>query len=974
MLCALVGVSLPLTATAKNWNIGSGAWNSPTNWSPVGVPTAGEAVNLVFADGVARTVTLNTNTPALGLVTIDLTGAGVAARSTLELPNANNLTAAGIFVGGHNGAGFTAGHGTLTQSVGTITTSAGSDLYLGLGAGSTGVYNLSGGALNANLSTVVGSFGTGSFNHSGGIHTLFAEAIGGALLVGYQAGSIGAYNLSGSGQLTSNKHEFIGHEATGSFNQISGSNTIAGAGYDLILGNQATGNGTYTISGGTLTVADDVIVGQAGTGTLNISGTGVVSVNDQLSIGAGDVVNLSGGTLRFNNYNRVATGQFNFTGGTLQLGGNRTIGSDATIADLFGPTPTIGPGKTVVLESTPDVRGNVNVNGGSLRSIDGYRMGEGNSASVNISSGGSVTAIGITTIGSVTNSSWSGTLAVAGTGSNFTSTEETFVGNVANGWVDIDSGGAVVTDSGVLGNNTNVRGLLTLDDAGSSWTTTNHFTVGGSGWGEVTVGSGARLHVGTQLNINSHALTTFTLNGGAVRFNTLSDPANKLKLNTGTIQLAGNRDLATDAVVTRFFGVIPTLGPGRNLTIEGTATVSTGLSIQGGTLKVGSLNLGAAPFHFSGGVLEVTGGSVSLPNGTVAVPTGGQFRALGTISQRISGAAGSIITATGALTMGLAFNYDGFYTGGQLAVGPHSVTLLDFNDAVFDSGSLITIGVGASSIPGALSAANGLTLDFGGNVVGFGTITTPNNVAKPLINNGHITGFSSVARITLPGYVKGAGTFDNVNFTGTFAPGLSPTSMVVGNVGFSNSSLLAMEIGGTSPGSSYDQILSSGALTLDGALQVTLINGFNPAAGQSFNLFDWNSVSGTFDSLNLPALGGGLSWNTSQLYTTGVLSVSSAGLPGDYNNNGVVDAADYTLYRDALGTNTALANDTTPGTVTVADYAVWQTNFGQTLSASAASAVPEPATWILALILWGVGYVVRPLHSVPTAISLRWGE
>ncbi len=65
-------------------------------------------------------------------------------------------------------------------------------------------------------------------------------------------------------------------------------------------------------------------------------------------------------------------------------------------------------------------------------------------------------------------------------------------------------------------------------------------------------------------------------------------------------------------------------------------------------------------------------------------------------------------------------------------------------------------------------------------------------------------------------------------------------------------------------------------------------------------------------------------------------------LPGDYNNNGVVDAADYTLYRDALGTSTTLPNDTTPGSVTAADYSVWQANFGQG-APSAAAAVPEPA-------------------------------
>ena len=85
-----------------------------------------------------------------------------------------------------------------------------------------------------------------------------------------------------------------------------------------------------------------------------------------------------------------------------------------------------------------------------------------------------------------------------------------------------------------------------------------------------------------------------------------------------------------------------------------------------------------------------------------------------------------------------------------------------------------------------------------------------------------------------------------------------------------------MELGGTAPGSGYDQLQSSGALAFDGTLQVSLINGFIPAAGQSFNLFDWSTTSGTFDTLQLPTLAG-LSWNTSQLYTTGTLKVGNAG-------------------------------------------------------------------------------------------------
>jgi hypothetical protein len=63
------------------------------------------------------------------------------------------------------------------------------------------------------------------------------------------------------------------------------------------------------------------------------------------------------------------------------------------------------------------------------------------------------------------------------------------------------------------------------------------------------------------------------------------------------------------------------------------------------------------------------------------------------------------------------------------------------------------------------------------------------------------------------------------------------------------------------------------------------------------------------------------------------------GLAGDYNNNGTVDAADYVVWRKALGTSVVLPNDTTPGTVTEADFAVWRANFGRIASPGAASFV-----------------------------------
>jgi hypothetical protein len=72
-----------------------------------------------------------------------------------------------------------------------------------------------------------------------------------------------------------------------------------------------------------------------------------------------------------------------------------------------------------------------------------------------------------------------------------------------------------------------------------------------------------------------------------------------------------------------------------------------------------------------------------------------------------------------------------------------------------------------------------------------------------------------------------------------------------------------------------------------------------------------------------------------------------AGVPGDYNNNGVVDAADYVLWRKGG----ALQNEVdTPGTVNAADYTAWRARFGNTSgSGLGAPAVPEPGATVLVL-------------------------
>lgn len=89
-------------------------------------------------------------------------------------------------------------------------------------------------------------------------------------------------------------------------------------------------------------------------------------------------------------------------------------------------------------------------------------------------------------------------------------------------------------------------------------------------------------------------------------------------------------------------------------------------------------------------------------------------------------------------------------------------------------------------------------------------------------------------------------------------------------------------------------------------------------------------------------------------------------LAGDYNDDGRVDAADYTAWRDALGQGIVLPGDSTPETVDQSDYGVWRDSYGASLEIPAAAStleIPEPAAcgWLI-LCLCAAGR--RPLSRM----------
>lgn len=653
---------------------------------------------------------------------------------------------------------------------------------------------------------------------------------------------------------------YVGTTGTATLNVIAGGSATATTAY---LGSTATGNGTVTVSGGTLAITSQLWIGERGTGTLNVSG-GFVN---------------SAGSVFLANYDGSA-GTAVVTSGTWAAS-VLTVGQVTAISGHTGiGTLTLSGGLvTVASNLNKGAFGTINLNAGGNLQI-GVGGASGALAASLTNSGTLVFDISgdTTSSGAI---SGTGTVLKRGAGVTMLSGSSSNTGPVTieEGTLQLGVGG---TSGGLGACRVNVLSGGTIGFNRSDATTFSGTIVGS---GAVAKRGGGTLSLS---KTNSYAGGT-TIHAGVLQ---VGDGG-----TTGSIQgsvvtnarLAFNRSDAVsfDASTTSGTGEIANVGSGTT-TLTGRTTYTLGLVASGGRLIVGStasLNGFATTGNLtasSGATLELksrglasvqglstlAGGTILAANG-IAFGSGANVVGAGTISGRVAAASGSRFEADGGtLIGGDALSYAGFSSDGELYTNANEVQLLDRNEAVL--GSLTQLGNGSAG--GTLRAANGMLLEQGKNLTGRGT------VYGDFINQGHVYGDGAAAGQTIVfaagSTVSGIGSFENVVFSGTYAPGNSPAITTLAGGQFSSSSTLAIELGGVQPGTQYDRVVDSGLLNLlGGTLDVMLFNGFVPALGDSFEILQYGQLAGDFGLASYPALGAGLSWERTTSATAMTITV-----------------------------------------------------------------------------------------------------
>jgi hypothetical protein len=655
--------------------------------------------------------------------------------------------------------------------------SVATNLYLGYASGSSGTFDIWGGALTA-ATEYVGRAGTGVFSQYGSNNT-----VSGTLYVGYSSGGSGTYNLV-VGALKANAGGSIrigADSGTGRFAWLGGTidtpsmalgaNGTLAMGFNFSMDNLASGSiflhgGTLSgLSSSTLEIMNYATATQsANTPALHFLRVGTSSGGGTYTMTGGQLNVNSGGSIRIGADG--GTGAFNWNGGTVSAP-TMTLGQNGTVV--------VGAGNTLLLSTS-----------GGIGRLEWF--------------GGTLTTPNMTLDST-------GTLAM---GINFNAgalADGSLVGGTVSGLpsatLEITNGATATQNSGVVG----VR-ILNLGAASS----VGNYTLSA---GQLNISSGGSIHVGAD--------------GGTGRFawlaGTVDTPSMVLGTN-GTLALGFNFDMSNLVGGSLLPGLTGLSSGALEITNGATATETANIAGPK-VLRIGSSS-GGGTYSMTAGQLTINaGGSIRVG----ADGGSGRFEWYGgTLSTpaMVFGANGTL--AMGGSSFNVANLANGSLWGGTVSgLSLATLEVTNGSTATENSGTLsiggLNVGGASGSNKYTLSAGR-ITVSAGGSIrigadggtgrfewYSAGIITTPSMVLGP---NGTLANYFSFDMSSLTGgALLGGGTLSGLSSATLEIENWSTATQNSGVIGIGN-----LNLGGPSNYGKYT--LNGGQLNIaaGGAIRV----------------------------------------------------------------------------------------------------------------------------------------------------------
>jgi len=757
-------------------------------------------------------------------------------------------------------------------------------------------------ALSASLANVLTLTGnntyTGSTTISGGTLQIGNSGTTGSI------GSTSGVSLASGALLAFNRTDNYG----GSFTKpISGSGAVALNSGTLTLTGSNSYTGTTTVGGGTLQIGDGVSGALSTSNAVTLNGAGTLAVNLANSGTFGSTINIGSGTL-----NLIAGGTNTLSG---QINGFGT-----------GVINQSGTGRTILSYTNPFF-GTTNITAGVLQLNTQYAAYD---STVNVGPGGAL-AFGVTAV-SVGGLAGSGNVVLLNGANGVTLTDGSngqstvFSGNLsgANGALVMNGLGALALtgSNSYSGGTTVVNGTLLAGNTYALGTGTTGVSAGGTlqyqqpgflpSASAITVNSGGTLglNVGGTNEFSSADLDSFFGGSSGVTFkagaavalstsnaggtftygSVISGTQGITKAGSGTLVLSNSSSYLGATTITS--GTLA-------LTGSGALPLASAITINGGTLDMGSQNaannLGnntGLVFGASGGTLNGSGTlTITGTNGGAngfTVPAG----ATAVVNESIvlSNTAGSSYQQLANLGSGANLTINGKITGpGQLWLnGGGALTLtntsnsfgsVDFNPSagpatILKTASLATLGTASYMVLGQSPAQGPATLIYTGTTTSTPLTFQSDDLAPSVLNNG-------------------SGT---VTFTaGTFNPGYSVMSSATNQ---------SFTVGG------------SGDMVIQGV--------FRDAINSGTNFFRTNLVKTGTDTLTLS---GSNTYSGATTINGGTLQIGAGGTTGAINSaSAITDNATLAFNR---------SNTLTQGT----DFAATISGSGNVIQAGAGTTV-----------------------------------